>query len=177
MTNSQRIGSILGGLFSLLLCLIIVLMPEDGLSIVALILCASLMLYGIRELAYYFTMARHMVGGKSVLYIGLIALDAGMFATTLKNMPKLYIALYLLAIHAFSGAIDVLRAMEAKRLGASSWRFSMATGLVNIAVSVVCAIFLRSEQMIAYLYAAGLAWSACVRIAGAFRKTAIVYIQ
>ncbi len=177
MTNGQRIGSVLSGLFSLFLCLIIVLLPDDGLSVAALILCISLTLYGIRELAYYFMMARHMVDGKTVLYIGIIALDAGMFATTLKTMPKLYIALYLLAIHAFSGAIDVLRAMEAKRLGASSWRLSITSGLVNIAVSVVCVVFLRSEQMIAYLYAAGLAWSACVRIANAFRRTAIVYIQ
>ncbi len=31
--------------------------------------------------------------------------------------------------------------------------------------------------VVVYLYAAGLIYSACIRIAGAFRKTEIVYIQ
>ena len=34
-----------------------------------------------------------------------------------------------------------------------------------------------SIQVVAYIYAAGLIYTTCIRIAGVFRKTDIVYIQ
>ncbi len=177
MTASQRAWGIARGLLALLFGAILIADPEDGFFFVAVGLSLSLIAYGVRELVYYFTMARYMVGGKLALYTGVIALDIGMFAGTLTDMPKIYIVLYLLGVHAFSGTIDVMRGMEARRMGASSWRTSMASGAVNIAISIVCVAFLHSAQMIVYIYAAGLAYSAIVRIVTACRKTAIEYIQ
>lgn len=177
MSAAQRIRSFLAGLFLIGLTVVMFVDPDDGFSIVATILSVSLIAFGVRELFYYFTMARFMVGGKSALYIGVIMLDAGVFALTLSDMPKLYIVLYLLIIHAFSGAVDVMRSTEARRLGAASWRLNLLSGVVNIAISVVCVIFLRSPHMIVYIYASGLAYSAVFRIVNACRKTAVVYIQ
>ena len=107
----------------------------------------------------------------------MIVLDLGIFATTLDQMPKLYIVLYLLCVYAFSGGIDVLRSLEARRVGAVSWRINLISGLINIAISIVCLIFLRSTNVIVYIFAAGLAWFSLVRIFTAFRKTAVLYIQ
>ena len=104
-------------------------------------------------------------------------IDIGLFSLSMTNIPFVFVILYLAAIHAFSGAIDVLRSLEAKGYKAPSWRFSMISGAVNIIVAILCIVFLSSERMIVYIYAAGLIWAAVSRIISACRKTAVVYIQ
>ena len=83
---------------------------------------------------------------------------------------------YLIAVHAFSGFVDVTRALEAKRLSAPSWKLNFSTGVVNIILAVLCIVFLRLESIAVYIYSAGLIWSAIARIITSFRKTAVVYI-
>ena len=56
----------------------------------------------IRYLVFYLSMARNMVDGKLSLFYGIIALDLGMFAYTLQDIPPIYIVLYLLITHLFS---------------------------------------------------------------------------
>lgn len=177
MNGAKRITGVIIGALMFLLGVLLIADPDGGLAVAALILSISLLVYAIRMLIYYFSMARHMVGGRTILYIGVIVLDLSIFFVTLSDIPRIYIVLYLAAIHAFAGAIDVLRAFEAMRYKAPSWKFSMITGAVNIIVAVLCIVFLGSERMIVYIYAAGLIWSAITRVIDAFRKTAIVYIQ
>ena len=153
MTSMKRVQKVLLALLMLLCACFLVADPEDGFTVVALIVSISLTAYGIRTLFYYFTMARHMVGGKSILFIGIILTDLGVFSLTTADDPKLFLVVYLLGVHAFSGAMGVLRALEAKRL------------------------LLRSTASLSYIYAATLFYSACVQLVSAFRKTAIVYIQ
>ena len=153
--------------------------PGTGLAFIALILGASLTLYGLRTLVYYFSMARHMVGGKRILYQGLIVFDLGIFTLTMAYNHTVYVILYLLAIHAFAGVVDVMRAMEARRFD-GPWRMDMATGVVNVAIAilaVICGFFLNSMQDIVYIYASGLIYSAVLKIVNALRKTSIIYIQ
>lgn len=177
MSTGRRIGNVLTGVMMLALSLLLVILDGGaGFVLVAVILSLTLVAAGLRALHYYFTMARHMVGGKAMLCRGVILLDLGVFTTTLTDVPKLYIVLYLLAVHAFAGAVDILRSLEARRLQAS-WRLNMTTGVVNVAVAVLCVVFLRSADMIVLIYSAGLFYSACVRIASAFRRTAVAYIQ
>ena len=83
-------------------------------------------------------------------------------------------------MHGYAGAMDVLRAMEARRFHAPAWRRSMAFGLGNLAIAafaVVAGFFLHSTRDLVYLYTACLFYSACVQLAAVFRKTAIVYVQ
>ena len=90
-----------------------------------------------------------------------------------------YVILYLLAIHAFAGVVDVMRAMEARRFD-GPWRMDMATGVVNVAIAilaVICGFFLNNMQDIVYIYASGLIYSAVLKIVNALRKTSIIYIQ
>lgn len=177
MTGGRRVTDILVGVLTMLLGFALILFPEYGLSIAAGILSIALIVYGVRMLIYYCSMARHMVGGRTMLYIAVIVLDLGVFMWTLTDIPKIYIVLYLTAVHAFSGAIDILRGLEAKKYKAPSWRLSTLSGAVNIIVAILCIVFLGSTDMIVYIYSAGLIYSAVTRIITAFRKTAIVYIQ
>ncbi len=177
MNSGKRITNVIIGVVMLLMGAVLILVPSEGLPFVALILSVSLVVYGVRMLVYYVKMARHMVGGRLMLYIAVIVLDFGVFVWTLSDIPKIYIVLYMVAIHAFSGAIDIMRGIEAKRYHASSWKLSFISGAVNIAVAILSIVFIRSVNVIVILYALGLIYSAITRIISAFRRTAIVYIR
>ena len=177
MSSGQRIKNVLIGVLIILGAVILIAFPEEGIIITASILSLSLFVYGIKTLIYYITMTRHMVGGRIMLYLAVVVLDLGMFTMMLTNIPKMYIALYLVVVYAFSGAIDIMRALEAKKYQAPSWRFSLISGIISVVIAILCIVFIGSTNMIVYLYSAGLIYSAIVRIITAFRKTAIVYIQ
>jgi hypothetical protein len=51
------------------------------------------------------------------------------------------------------------------------------TGLLLAAAVVAAGVVLGRPEVAAYVYGAGLIYSAILRIAGAFRRTDIVYIQ
>ncbi len=177
MSGGQRIKNVLIGILTILGAVILIAFPEEGIIITASILSLSLFVYGIKTLIYYITMTRHMVGGRIMLYLAVVVLDLGMFTMMLTNIPKMYIALYLVVVYAFSGAIDIMCALEAKKYQAPSWRLSLTSGIISVVIAILCIVFIGSTNMIVYLYSAGLIYSAIVRIITAFRKTAIVYIQ
>ena len=117
-----------------------------------------------------------MVGGDQIFVRGLIMFDFGSFTATLTNLSQIYVMGYLIGAHAFSGMIDVMRALEAKKLASPSWKLTFSTGIVNIILAVVCLVFLRSTSTAVYIYSAGLIYSSIIRIISSFRKTAVVYI-
>lgn len=177
MSKLQRVENILLGAGTILLGVAMMAFPESGFYIAVFILILTQMFTGIRLLVYYFTMARFMVGGRSILFRAVIVLDLAAFTYALSDIPRVYVIVYLIAYHAFAGAIDVMRAMEAKRFEAPSWKINMGYGLVNIGIAAACCIFAGSVEMIVYVYAAGLLYSGVDRIVSAFRRTAVVYIQ
>ena len=178
MNSRQRISGVIIGFLTILMGLVFFLIPEEAPILAALILSISLIIYGGRMLVFYFRMARHMVSGRMLLYISVVLLDLGVFLLSLTDVKPLYIAVYLLIIYAFSGAIDIMRGFEAKKLKASSWKLRVISGFVSITVAILCVALSRVfPDGIGYLYGAGLIYSGIVRIVSAFRKTAIVYIQ
>lgn len=135
--------------------------------------------YGIRLLIYYFSMARHMVGGKSTLYQAIIVLDLGLFTGSMISMSDYIVTIYLLSIFAFSGVIDILRSLEAKKNGAS-WRMKFITGCISVIMAlalVVTGLVQRNTTYLVYGYCFTLVYSGIMRIVASFRKTAMVYIQ
>ena len=180
MSLMQRVRRIISALFMIICAVVIVFLGERGMALVALFISLTLILYAVRTLFFYFTMARQMVDGKGILYKGVILLDLGIFSLSVTDNTSRLVILYLLAAHAFSGAISILRALEARRFGASSWRLRLAEGLINItvaAVALVFGLFLGSVRTVIWIYATGLLYSSVISIISAFRKTAIVYIQ
>ena len=147
---------------------------------IVMLLGLTMMLAGLRSFIYYFTMARHMVDGRSILYKGVILLDFGIFTLSITQRADLMIALYLLGLNAFSGAVDIMRALEARRFQAASWRLNLAKGILNIsfaALAVAFGIVRRDMRHLTWVYASGLFYSGVLILISAFRKTAIVYIQ
>ena len=175
MTSLQRVQAVFAGLMHFLAVVLLILSPETGYQLIGFILSVILLADGARSLVFYFSMARNMVGGRLILFRGIIALDLGMFAYSLQDIPPIYILFYLMIGHLFSGVVDVLRAMEARRME-SRWRLNFAYGATNILLALSCALCFRNPTLLAYVYAVGLFYSGCLRIAQAFRKTAIVYI-
>ena len=178
MTMIQRIGNFIIGIILLLMGIFIVLLPEITFPFITLILGLSLVVYGIRSIVYYFRMARHMVGGRYMLYIGIIVLDFGIFTLSLANIPKIYIVIYLAFINAFSGVIYILRSFEAKQYEAA-WKLNFIHGIVNIIIAIACLVMLglSSTQFLVYVYGAGVIYTAFSRLRKTFQKSAIVYVQ
>ena len=89
-----------------------------------------------------------------MLFIGIIALDAGMLSLSLQDSPREFMIFYLLGTFAFSGLVDVLRARESRRVGARSWRLTLIIGAINLALAIFAGVFgfvLKNRYCILYL--------------------------
>ncbi len=170
MSRFQKIRSILFALVMMAAGLIIILEPDKGYRIVISILGVWLLFYGIGTLIYFFSMARHMVGGKIILYKGIILTDFGYLSASIVDVPRIYVLGYLIIIHAFSGLVEILRAFEQRRYGAGM-KMKLTHGIVNILLALACVVFIKRPATACIIYGIGIIYSACMRIGSALRKT------
>jgi len=177
MTKWQRFKSIFGGVCTILLSLLLILYPEYGLITIVLLIGAAAVISGVRKLVYYVTMARFMVGGKGLLYQGVIMLDFGLFTIGFAEVPARYIMLYLLVGYLFGGLVGILRAMDFRRQGLARWRLRLITAAGHFVLAAVCLFLLDSNGAVVYLYCFGMIFGALGRIAAAMRRSAVVYVQ
>ena len=150
---------------------------DDSYLTVILLLTLGLAIQGLKDIIFYFTMARHMAGGKLILVQGVIILDFALLTGSLSDVPKIYILLYLIAIHAFSGMIEILRAMEARRSVSGPWKLKFSHGIINMILALSCFIFIRQTNTALVIYSIGLLYSGLMRIGSVFRKTTYVMIN
>ena len=179
MTTLARLSNFISGLIIILFSILLASSVGKGLSFIIFILGVSLLLTGIRYLNYYFRMGRHMVGGKLMLFIGLIYFDFGLVSIGMQDSHPAIIVIYLLGFHAFSGLMDVLRALEARQYTGASWKLKMTNGIVNIIIAFTAffaGVFLKSPFILVEVYSIGLLYAGIMRIVTAFRRTAIVYV-
>jgi len=176
MSTLQKVLNFIAAILMIVCSVLLITLSEKGFYLVALILFVSLLVYGIRELIFYFTMASYMVGGRRILYLGVLIIDIALFSLSLSDVSPVYIMIYLIVIHAFSGVINILRALEQKKLGAGGYKWQLFTGIVNLLVAVACGAFIRSMLVCVYIYTAGLLYSAIVRIIRVFAKNPAMYI-
>lgn len=177
MTIHQRIRSLLVSLF-MAGCAVFLLLFEDSefsSVLVAIFLSISLILYGLRQLFFYFTSARFMVSGMTILYVGLITFDVGVFALSIIDDPNILVMLYLVGLYAFTGVIGILRAFEAKS-ESSPWISTFLHGAFDVIVAIICLIFMHNSDVLVLAYAIGLLHRAIVRIYNALRPHDIAYI-
>ena len=180
MNSAQRIGNIILALLMIATAAFMVAKPEAGMLVVAVIISIAMSLNGLGSLLYYFRMARYSIGGKSSLYRGLIYLELGALTAAMSKNPMIYVIIYLAFLHIFNGTVDILRGSEAKQVGSPRWKFSVAYGVTDILIGValiVTGYVMSMPDITVYVYAAGLVYSAIIRIIDAFRRTAIVYVQ
>ena len=179
MTKRNRIINILRGVLSILLALLLIVIPNGGLTLVLFIIGIGLTLKGIQTLLYYFSIARHMVDGKLVLSQGLIFLDLGMFTSSIADNPAGFLIAYIAAVDAFTGLVSILHSLEAKRNGSLKWKNDFIFGLVSVFLAVIVLIggfVLKRPYVSVCAYAFGLIYSSVMQITSAFRRNAIVYI-
>lgn len=112
-----------------------------------------------------------------ILIQGAIIFDFAILTSALASVPKIYILLYLIGIHAFSGIVEILRAMEAKNSVEGPWKIKFGHGIVNLALATACLIFIRNSNTAIMIYSIGLIYSAIMRIFNAFQRTSFILIQ
>lgn len=177
MSKFQRFRSLIRGIFVLVCAFLLICFPEKGYVFAALYICLYLTYLGIKSIFRYFTMSRHMVGGQSTLFVGIIVLDLGMFLFSQADDRSTFILLYLLGFHGFNGAVAIMHAMEAKRFGSPTWWRTMSFGVINLLLIVLCLVFVKNIIVLTYIYCVGLIYSGITLISAGVRKTEIVYIQ
>ena len=192
MSSVQRVKNVLISLFLFFLAFVLVVAPREAYDLVYYIIGFMMLAYGLRLLWFYFTMSLYMVGGKITLYQAIIVLDAALFTMTIAKMADYIVLIYLLGIFAFSGAIDILRAFEAKKNASPIWKKKIVIGIVEAGFAIVLVIvaiilrhtevlvfgiILRSTDVLVYGFAVSLVSTGILKIYDAFRRTAIVYIQ
>lgn len=176
MSSIRRTFKILYGLFLMASAILLLTMPEDGAEIVILILDIALLIYGFRRLFYYFTMARHMVGGIMTLYKSIILIDFGLFVFFLYKMPYRLMMIYLISVMGFHSVTSILSAFEMKRLHNHSWKKKAAYSLINLMLAISSLLLIGSLKMVTVVFCIGLVNSAIYNIESALKKSAIIYI-
>ena len=169
MTKRQKLKNIMIAILDVVFGIIMIAVPDFGYLMIIGIMSVTLLFYGLKKLLFYFTMARHMVGGKRILYDGMIIFDLGAFTVAMADIPRFYIMIYLMGGIIFSGVIEVLRSMEKKKLGAG-YKFKLTQGIVCILIGIFGMIFSKDTNYIVYFYCIGMLYSAYIRIAEVFRK-------
>ena len=177
MTKMQRLRTVAEAAFLLLCAVLILRLPDMGYLIVSALVCLSLVLAGLKELFYYFAMARHMVGGKNILYRGVLLTDLGLFTGSIASVPRVYILIYLAVFFGFAGFVDVVGALSARRDGAHSWRMRLLQGALNVLLVLLCLLFLGNERLVEFIFCFSLVNSAVIKMITAFRRTAVIYIS
>ncbi len=177
MTKLQRVKNILAGLLIMVTAFLMFSYPDNSYLLILLFLGMGFLVTGIGTLVYFFTMARYMVGGKAILYKGVILVDFAVLTLSLTDVPKVYILIYLAVIHGFSGIVEILRAGETRRSGSRNFKLKLFHGILNIAMALCCIIFVNKTNTAVFVYCLGLFYSGMIRVITAFRRTTFVYIQ
>ena len=180
MTKIQRVKSFLGGLVTVLFGGILYWVPFMGVDLISLVVTVSLLVLGLKNLLFYAAMSRHMVGGKYSLFAGIILTELGICVYMMKSFSPVYVMFYLLAIHSFYGIVDIMVALRARKLRSKSWRIKLLTGLGNLSLGILAIYFGFTGEdvfMVIYIYALGIAYTGIMRMANAFRRTAVPYIE
>lgn len=177
MSAMKRLYNIIIAILMLIMTAVLFIFSYEAIYFVYAITIISLTIHGIKQIIYYFMMARHMVGGRNILYRGIIVLDTGLFLLLVADDPKIYVVMYLIGGLALSGAISILRGIESRKLKVKSWKIAVLTGVIKLAIAGTSLFCYKSVDVIVYIFAVGLFYSALVRIVEAFRKSAIIFVQ
>jgi len=177
MTRWQRMENIAIGAGLIFLGLLLLVDARYDYYTVTTLISLTMLIYGLRLLVYYFRMARLMVGGKRMLFRGVIAMDLGLYTYLITDVPRWYVMLYLIVINAFGAAANIVHAVQERRAEASAWKRDMAGGAAQIALSAVCLLSIRSIGVVVVVYCVGLLTTGITKVVSAFRKTEIVYVR
>ena len=177
MSKAQRIINVIEGLVLIAVAFILIGYPEMGFSVVILVLGLGFVIKGLAELFNYFILSSNMVGGRRSFYHGIIILDVGLFTACLDNLPQTYVMLYLCGVYVFAGGIAIASAIDSKKMGSTHYKLKLFQGIVNILIGVACLVFMKSPDMVFFIYGGGILYNGIMRFVNAFKRNEIVYVQ
>ena len=177
MSKLSRIKNITIGIVVIAMSVGMLLFPSTGYYMATLILGVALLISGIKQFIYFFSMGIHMIGGKVILYRALITIDLSFFILSIKGIGQRYMMVYFVIYYLFSGIIIIFRAHESRKAEAGFWKWKLVNGIIKVAVAIMCIICNNSPDVMLYVICFGLMISAVTRIGMALKKTAIIYIQ
>ena len=177
MTLLNRFKIVSFGIIQFFLGIIMLAYPDHGYRVVLLIIGLYLMITGYQNLFYYFSMARFMVDGRIILVKSVILLDFGFLACSLTDVPRIYILIYLMVMHTFTGIVEILRSLEEKQYGSKSWRLKLIHGIINLSIVILCIVFIANNNTVVIIFSTGLIYSSIIRIITGFRKSSFLYVQ
>ena len=177
MTKFQKIKNITRGVLSIILGAAMIKFPNKAYVFLVMLIGVGLLVYGISTLIYYFTMAMFMVEGKTMLYKGVIITDFAILTLSLADVPRGYVMFYLVALHAFTGLVEILRAFEAKRYGGRSWRLKLGHGLVDVGICLFCLMHLKNPNTVVIIYSLGLVYSGIMHLISALKSNTFVFVR
>ena len=177
MGKARRVFNVLTGLFTILFGLFMFSGQDRAYTAMLFFLEFALIIRGVRLLVYYNSMARHMVGGKIILYEGIFFLDLGLLFVSIDDLPWMYVMLYLVIGLAISGVVDLLRANEIRLLESGHWKYHAFTGIVKILATVISFASFKYPFILVGVYSFGVVHSGAAKIISAVRPGAIVYIE
>ena len=176
MTNWQKFTNILTAIFMSLFGLLILTMGEQAYLLIIVVLAIALFVYSIRMLVYYFKMARFMVGGKEILIRGILFLDLFIFIGSLSTVPTTYVLLYMVGMLAFSGVVDIMNAMDLKKMQ-GQWKLQILRGAICVIGAIVCIVKMNTPSTVVAIFCFMLFYNAMMRIINAVRPSEIISIQ
>ena len=177
MSKFNRIKNIVIGIAIIIVSISMLVFPGIGYHMATIILGAVLLIDGIKQFVYFFSMGIHMIGGKMILYRALITMDLSFFILSIRETGQRYMMVYFIFYYFFAGIITIFNAYEARKAEAAFWKWKLITGIIKITISIMCIVNNNSEDIMLYLMCFGLIISAIARIGMALKKTAIIYIQ
>lgn len=176
MNKSQRIFTILKSIFFIICAIIILAYPEDGYRIVVLILDIALLIKGFSMLVYYFTMARHKVGGLSTFFKSIIIIDFGLFVLSYKEAPQKIVMVYLILLCGFSAVVAVMNIMKGIKIKSPAWKIQCVRCAIAVLAALFCIININSNEAAAVVFGFGLILSAISDILLCFKDSEMYYI-
>ena len=177
MSRTRRVWNIIGAIFTIQGTLLLLLIPEEAFTLIAVFVGFLLTYKGLKFIVYYLTHAQHMVGGKWLFLVGILLFDLGTCAWVLFDRAQAIVIIYVVSCHLVTGALGIVRAVSSKGDGNPGWKIDLAKGIGNLALAALCLIFINSVTIPVWIYCAGVIYSSILDIVASCRRTAIVYIQ
>ncbi len=175
MTKTRKIINVLWGVLMILVAIILMFIPEEAYPLVIIVLGIGLAIRGITRLINYFVLSSRSVGSTRLLYDGILILDLGIFTSALIDVPVFYLMIYFAGLYFFYGVIDILSAMDSKKLESPHFKYKLLQGLMNVLIAVLCIVFIMHKDIVIFIYCGGIIYNGIVKIVNAFRKTDMVF--
>lgn len=177
MSKIGRVFKIFKSILMLTLGALILLLPSSRSYVVACTLIGVVItINGLKDLIFYISSARHMVGGGRIFINSVIMMDLGLISFMILYESPVIAMLYLVSIFVVMGAIDIARSIETKKNEYKFWFVGLIKGILAILVGVACFILADSIDIMLLVFGIGLIVIAVEGIAMSFTKSAIEYI-